>query len=68
MTFGDVGGINEFLKLFIGFFMVGISSITKLSLLTKYLYRFNSGHEERQVKIPNNLEANYILSRVFLCC
>ena len=47
MTFGDVGGINEFLKLVIGFFIGGISSITKISLLTKYLYRYNSGQKKR---------------------
>ena len=68
MTFGDVGGINEFLKLFIGFFIGGVSSIAKISLLTKYLYRYNSGQEERQVKVPNNLEGTYILSKVFVCC
>ena len=68
MTFGDVGGINEFLKLFIGFFIGGISSITKVSLISKYLYQYNSRHKDRKVKVPNNLEINYIISRVFMCC
>jgi hypothetical protein len=68
MTFGDVGGINEFLKLFIGFFIGGISSITKISLLTKYLYRYKGRQEERQIKVPKDLESNYIMSRVFICC
>jgi hypothetical protein len=46
MTFGDVGGINEFLKLFVGFFIGGISTIIETSLLTKYLYRYD-GNKDR---------------------
>ena len=41
MTFGDVGGINEFLKLFIGFFIGGVSNIIRTSNMTKYLYRYD---------------------------
>ena len=41
MTFGDVGGINEFLKLLIGFFIGGVANIVRTSKLTKYLYRYD---------------------------
>jgi hypothetical protein len=37
-AFGDVGGVNEFLKLALYFFIGSFATITQEALITKYLY------------------------------
>jgi hypothetical protein len=48
-AFGDVGGVNEFFRLFLTIFISGVSLITQQSLVAKYLYRY-SGDKNKQMK------------------
>ena len=66
-AFGDIGGINEAIRICLQFFVVGISLTVEQSLIAKYLYR-QSRDNNGQVSVPKYLEAKYIFNRIFFCC
>jgi hypothetical protein len=66
-AFGDVGGLSEFIRMFLTVVVGGFSTITENSLITKYLYKYNRD-DKRKVVIPDYLEAKWAFNRIFCCC
>jgi hypothetical protein len=68
-AFGDVGGFNEFLRLFLSFSFTGFAVVTEKSLLTKYLFKYNTDDKSKaRIQVPTWLEAKYAFNKIFFCC
>jgi len=68
--FGDIGGLYEFLYLFIGFFLTSFPKTNLKAIVANKLYSWTTSAKNTQKPIPiiRHLEIKLAFQRFILCC
>lgn len=68
-AFSDIGGLNEFIRTFLGLVISGFSMIQSQALITNHLFKYNTEKkEDSEIKPPRYLEVKYAFNALFCCC